>query len=391
MIRFEEAQHIVLSLPVDVSRIEEIPFTQALFRFVAKDIVADRDMPPFDKSAVDGYACQKKDFGKPLKILDVVAAGDSSNVIVEPGTCVKIMTGAPIPQGADMVIMKEDVEEKDGWIYPKKTSSNINIAYQGEDIRKGEIIIPKGRFLQAQHIGILAATGHTTIEVFQQKKVGIVATGNEIVEPPFHPNKAQIRNSNSYALMAQIITAGGNPHYYGIVPDDAQQLLDVIGKAAEENDLVFITGGVSEGDYDLVPTVMEKLGYTILFDQLAVQPGRPTTLAQKEKKYLFGMPGNPVSTFVQFHLLGKLLLWRMMGWHGVPCVILSRMVKGIKRKKSDRTSFYPVRFNNNGEVEPIPYNGSGHFYALADARGIVALEINQTELKEGEYVLVRLF
>lgn len=390
MYSLEDAVSLICSLPVRRAT-EHIHFLHSLRRILAQDIVADRDMPPFDKSAVDGYACRKEDMQNPLKIIEVVAAGQESSKKIEPGTCIKIMTGAPVPDGADFVVMKEHVEEIDGQVIVKTTSSQTNIAYCGEDIRKGEIIIPEGTFIRPQHIGIFASAGYTTIKVFKQVKVGIVTTGDEVVEPSFIPEKHQIRNTNAYTLIAQVIEAGGIPHYYGIVPDRLALLYQLISKAAQENDLVLITGGISEGDFDFVPQIMRQLGYEILFDLLSVQPGRPTTLAQKETRYIFGLAGNPVSTFVQFHLLVKILLWRMMGWKRNPEVIKTIMGGNIKRKKADRTSFYPVRINEKGEAEPIRYNGSGHFYAFSDADGIVALHVGQHEINPGDEVFVRLF
>ncbi|MCX7696074.1 MAG: molybdopterin molybdotransferase MoeA [Bacteroidales bacterium] len=389
MYSLEEAISLIYSLPIQVEK-EKLHFLHTLHRILAQDILADRDMPPFDKSAVDGYACRKEDIHQPLKVIEIVAAGQKPKQEVVKGTCIKIMTGAPIPRGADTVLMKEHVEEKDGWITAKILSSASNIAFQGEDMRENEIIIKKGTFIRPQHIGIFASTGHTTVEVYKQIKVGIVTTGDEIVEPSFTPETFQIRNTNAYTLMALIEEAGAIPHYYGIVPDQTSILFQIIQKASDENELVLVTGGVSEGDFDFVPQIMKELGYQILFDSLSVQPGRPTTLARKENKYIFGLAGNPVSTFVQFHLLVKLLIWRIMGWEEKPKTYKIRMGSSINRKKAERTSFYPIRINVNGEAEPIRYNGSGHFYAFAEADGLVVIDKGLKEISKGNEATLRL-
>lgn len=390
MISFEEALHIVSTLPVKPV-VETIPFENANGRILSENVFADMDMPPFDKSAVDGFACRSEDVATPLEIIETVAAGQMPTKTVVQGTCIRIMTGAPVPNGANRILMVEDCELSKNTIVYKGKSKAINICFLGEDVRKGAQMLDAGTFIEPQHIAVLAEMGKVNPSVFKQISVGVMSTGDELVEPHQVPKSSQIRNSNSWQLMAQIRKAGGLPRYYGIVSDSFDQTVVTLWKATNENDLVFLSGGVSAGEFDFVPKAMQKLGFDILFDSIAVQPGRPTTLAQNGHKFIFGLPGNPVSSFVQFHLLGQILLKRMTG--GVPkqIVISGITGKAITRRKADRKSFYPVYIDEAGKVNTVEYNGSAHINSLSNAVGFISMEIGEFEIAEGSRIDVRLF
>lgn len=390
MISFEEAFDIISSCSA-VAGTEAISFEKTAGRILAEDVVTDMDMPPFDKSAVDGFACRIADIGKPMNVIETVPAGKMPENKVSEGTCIRIMTGAPVPEGADMVLMVEDCEVRDETVVYNGRSKNSNIAYRGEDMKEGTCLIKAPAFVKPQHIAVMAAAGKTEVKVFRQIHVGVMSTGSELVEPEFKPSPAQIRNSNSWQLMAQIESHGGVATYYGIIPDDFDKTVAALQLAVNDNDFVILSGGVSAGDYDFVPKAMQQLGFKILFDSIAVQPGRPTTLAVKGNRYIMGLPGNPVSSFVQFELLGSVLMKKLGG--GIP---QKQVMKGITghsfiRKKAERKSFYPVCIDESGRLVPVEYHGSAHINSLLNAVGVVAMEINQKEIEEGAEVDVRLF
>jgi len=390
MISFEEAFDIVRSQPV-VAATETIRFDVAAGRILAEDIRSDMDMPPFDKSAVDGFACRIDDISKPMKVIETVPAGVMPTMPVTEGTCIRIMTGAPVPAGADMVLMVEDCTVDNEIVVYHGASKNSNIAYQGEDMKSGALLMNASALLKPQHIAVLAAVGKTEIKVFRQIKVGVLSTGSELVEPDSTPGASQIRNSNSAQLVAQIVSHGGIPTYYGIVPDDFDITVAALKKAVSENDIVFLSGGVSAGDFDFVPKAMQQIGFEIIFDSIAVQPGRPTTLAKLGEKYIMGLPGNPVSSFVQFELLGSVLIKKLGS-----TLTERRIMKGITgqnfhRKKAQRKSFYPVSVNESGQLVQVEYHGSAHINSLLNAVGVIAMEVGDLEINEGALVDVRLF
>lgn len=388
MISFEEAYKIVLdqafTLPV-----ERIEMMDALGRVLAEDIIADMDMPPFDKAAVDGYACRFEDINSPMEVMEIISAGKVPLKRIEKGKCSKIMTGAMLPEGADGVLMVEDTESNSGnRIRFIKNKSQKNICYRGEDIKSDDKLIDKGTLLQPQHIAVLATIGAVNPLVHRQARVGIFSTGDELVEPQETPALSKIRNSNAYQLIAQVTKAGAIPLYFGIAPDDPGYLLEKINLTLENNDIVLLTGGVSMGDFDFVPEVLKNAGFDILFKSIAVQPGRPTVFGKKKDRFIFGLPGNPVSSFVLFEILVKPFIMRLMGCSPEPPRLILPMGVDHQRKQSLRKSFIPVRIID-GQLFPIEYHGSAHINAYTAADGIIAIETGETLLKKGESVRVR--
>ncbi|MGD9493200.1 MAG: molybdopterin molybdotransferase MoeA [Bacteroidales bacterium] len=390
MISFEEAYDIVSSQPV-IADTETIRFEMAAGRILAEDIRSDMDMPPFDKSAVDGFACRIEDIANPMKVIETVPAGVMPSMPVSEGTCIRIMTGAPVPAGADMVLMVEDCSVDNEIVVYNGTSKNSNIAYKGEDMKSGALLMNVSTLLKPQHIAVMAAVGKTEINVYRQIKAGVLSTGSELVEPDCIPAASQIRNSNSAQLLAQIASHGGIPKYYGIIPDDFDQTLVALKKAIEDNDIVFLSGGVSMGEFDFIPAALREAGFEILFDSVAVQPGKPTTLARRDNKYIVGLPGNPVSSFVQFELLGSVLMNRIGGGIKDTVVVRAKTNIAFNRKKAERKSFYPVCFNANGYVASLEYHGSAHINSLLNAVGVVAMDIGVKEIPAETEVDVRLF
>jgi molybdopterin molybdotransferase len=389
MIHFEEALEIVIE-QVFVTGLERIDFKQVLNRVLAEDIRSDMEMPPFDKSAVDGYACRKEDLSSELEVIEIIPAGKAPEKVVCKKQCSKIMTGAPMPQGADTVIMVEDVEElPDNKIKYLKDSVKNNVCFRGEDIKADEIVLKKGTLIKPQHVAVMATVGAANPLVYKKIRIGVISTGDELVEPDKKPAISQIRNSNAYQLVAQIENLGVEANYIGIALDTEDSTREMLYRAFEHNDIVLLTGGVSVGDYDHVPKVLQELGVEIKFKSIAVQPGRPTVFGVRDRQFIFGLPGNPVSSFVQFELLVKPLVYKLSGNEFKRHKLLLPMGREYNRKKSTRLSWLPVQINNEGQVIPQEYHGSAHINALTDAYGLIAVPIGQTTLKKGELVDVR--
>ena len=389
MILFEEALNIVKS-SIFAKDTEHIGFMDSLNRVLAEDVKSDIAMPPFDKSAVDGYALRSEDVNDVLEVIEVIPAGKAPEKVVGKRQCSKIMTGAPLPEGADTVIMVEDTEEV-GKNKIKYLKDNVkdNVCYFGEDIRKGDVVLKKGILIQPQHIAVLASAGGINPLVYKQVKVAVISTGDELVEPGIVPAISQIRNSNAYQLVAQTVKMGAVARQIGIALDTEESTREMLTKAFEDSDVILLTGGVSMGDYDYVPQVLKELGVDIKFTSIAVQPGRPTVFGVRGNQFIFGLPGNPVSSFVQFELLVKTLIYGLTGLDFKPVEIKLPMGKEYSRRKSKRLSWLPVRIED-GEIFPLEYHGSAHINALTDANGLISIAIGETKLEKGKLVEIRL-
>lgn len=402
MIKFEQAYKIVSEAGIKLGT-ETVPLNESLGFVLAEDVKSDMNMPPFDKSAMDGYACKEVDMANELEVVEIIPAGKIPKKTIGKNQCAKIMTGSMIPKGADCVIIVEDTEDISNNIirYTKPVPEinacqvetgnkpNVNICYLGEDIQTGNTVLEKGTLIKAQHIAIMASVGCTKVLVYRKPKVAVLPTGDEIVEPHIKPDISQIRNSNGSQLVAQLKAMGIEANYFGIARDTESATMELIKKAYEENDVILLTGGVSMGDFDLVPAILKNLKFELLFESVAVQPGKPTVFGKKGNKYCFGLPGNPVSSFVQFELLTKPLLYLLMGQNYTPLNLKLPLSKDFKRKKAARLSWMPAVFNDDGTILPVEYHGSAHINGLGVAQAIMAIPIGVTELKKGDLVDVR--
>ena len=390
MILFEEALAIISNAAVYLES-ERINIRDSAGRVLAEDVFSDMDMPPFDKSAVDGYACRHADLGMELNVLETIPAGRVPSQWVGPGECSKLMTGGMLPAGADTVIMVEDVEITGNCairFVAQHTSSNFS--RQAEDIRKGDKVLTKGTLIRSQEIAVLASVGCASPLVYRQPVIGIISTGDELVEPELTPALSQIRNSNAYQLIAQAKQASCIARYFGIARDTEAETLQSIERAAAESDIVILTGGISAGDFDFVPAVIQQAGFDIKFRSISVQPGKPVIFAIRGNQYLVALPGNPVSSFVQFELLVKHLVREITGSSGREKVLRIPAGSDFKRKKALRKSFLPVCISADGTALPVEYHGSAHIHSYIQADGILAIEIGETEIKKGTLVNVRL-
>lgn len=389
MISFEAALKIVLGSSFPMNR-EKIPFTSSLGRVLVSPVKCDMNMPPWHRSAVDGYACRTEDLGKPLKIVELIAAGKMPEQSISPGTCARIMTGAALPDGADHVFMSEDSRLlDDGTVIFTGRNDKSHYSKAGSDVGEGEVVLPAGRRIRPQDIAVMAMAGATGVTVSSKVNIGVISTGNELVEPDHKPQAAQIRNSNAWQLLAQIIRAGAVGRYYGIAPDDEKETTTLLKNAVDENDVVLISGGVSQGDFDFVPAAINALGFKTHFDMVAVQPGKPLTFCTGTDKIIFGLPGNPVSVFVQFEVMVRPLLDKMNGLKEELTPVFMPLGADFSRKRADRLAWIPVTVNKAGEAIPVEYHGSAHITSLPGAWGIIAIPQGQSWIQKGEIVSVR--
>lgn len=384
MISFDEACSIVMesSFPIGT---EKISFSETIGRILAEDVFSDMDMPPFNRAAVDGYACRRADLGNELEMVEVIAAGTEPTKQVGSGQCSKIMTGAIVPDGCDVVFMVEDsVILPSGRIRFNGSSTKANISLRGEDVRKDDLVLGKGMQIRPQDIAVMASTGHIKVNVSRRPETGIISTGDEIIEPWEKPLRSQIRNSNAYQLVAQTDLAGAKGKYYGIAPDTGESAAEIISNAIAENDIVILTGGVSMGDFDFIPSFLARAGVKILFDRVNVQPGKPTTFGVHPKALVFGLPGNPVSSFIQFETIIKPVIHKMMGSAWKPGIRKVRLGHSYQRRSASRQGWIPVRIDGNNEVFPVEYHGSAHIASLSRADGIISIMPGVESLSRGE-------
>jgi molybdopterin molybdotransferase len=391
MISHEQAIELIINSANQKNRIEKISIFDSLNRILAVDVSSDINMPPFDKSAMDGYACRFEDKNQPLTVLEVIPAGAIPSKKINKNECSKIMTGAIIPDGADYVIKVEDTRELSSNVIQSNVSSPArNICYIGEDIKMNTLLLKAGTKLRPQHIAVLASAGKFEIEVISKTTVGIISTGNELVEPNENLTRGKIRNSNAYQLYAQSANANAIPSYYGIALDEEKSLSQIISKAASENQIIILSGGVSMGDFDFVPKVLTDLNFEILFKSIAVQPGKPTVFARNNNSFCFGLPGNPVSSFIQFELLVAPLIKLLHGEKVDNLMVNGKLSAPYQRKNSSRKAWIPVVYNTEKQVLQIQYNGSAHINAFVEANAIMEIPIGTLAINKGEQVNVRL-
>ncbi|HLN21392.1 MAG TPA: gephyrin-like molybdotransferase Glp [Bacteroidales bacterium] len=390
MIPFDEALGIVMDSAF-LTGCETIPFADAVGRFLAEDIFSDTDMPPFNRSAVDGFACRKQDLKNELEIIEVIPAGKDPSKKPGKNECSRIMTGAIVPEGCDFVFMIEDSEET-GSNRVRYTGKGMktNISLMGEDLKKGDVVLRKGKRITPADIAVIASVGHVNVNVGKKPSVGVISTGDELVEPENKPLISQIRNSNSYQLLAQLNSAGAAARYYGIAPDDERAAV-IIKKALAENNILLLTGGVSMGDFDLVPDFLKDAGVKLMFDRVNVQPGKPTTFGVHKTGLVFGLPGNPVSSFVQFETLVKPLIYKMSGANELPSMKKVTMGADYERKSFSRMGWIPVRISESGEAFPVDYHGSAHISALSYSDGIISILPGINKLCKGDEVSFKSF
>ncbi len=391
MIPFEEAEKIINEITPQSGALptEKVLLMDSLNRVLGQDIVSTINMPPFDKSAMDGYAVASHDDSNSFEIVETIAAGYVPQKSIAKGQCAKIMTGAMLPPGADRVIKREVTEEKDGFMLLTGEDKNRNICSLGEDIKPGDVVLKAGSLIRPPEIGVIASMGMNSVRVYEKPRVGIITTGSEIVLPGQPLGKGQIYNSNAFSIAAQVIQTGANIIMAGIVHDDKDYIRGNIAELLNHSQMLLISGGVSVGDYDFVPGILKELGVHLHFESIAVQPGKPTVFGTWNDVLVFGLPGNPVSTFVIFEVLVRKALYRLMGYEYTPLFLKGVMKKEFRRRQAERAFFVPVRCDNEGFVEAVEYHGSAHLAALPQANALLMVPLGVHEIAEGSVVYVR--
>jgi molybdopterin molybdotransferase len=391
-------QHHAAKLLAHKPTAEQIPLLAALHRVLAKPILADRDQPPFPRSTRDGFACRSEDVkaAKPLRIIGQLRAGESwKGKPLAASEAIEIMTGAPVPAGADCVVMVEHVKVREGVLFIEEGRTlepDENIVPAGAEAKSGNTIVPTGTRLAASHIAAAAACGYATVPVYARPRVAILATGDELVPIDHAPLTHQIRNSNSCSLAAQITLAGAQPVILPIAPDNEAEIESAIRRASG-CDLLLLSGGVSMGKYDFVEQALVRLGAEFFFTGVKIQPGRPVVFGKLPQQYFFGLPGNPVSTMVTFLLFAQPLIAALSGEaKDGPRFALARLAHSF-RAKPGLTRFLLANVDLNidsPQASIIPWQGSGDLASTAGANAFVVMASNTENLTAGDYVSVLL-
>jgi len=350
-------------------------------------VLSPIDSPPFDKSAMDGFAVRDDDDSPHFAIVDTVAAGGVPDRAIGRGECARIMTGAMLPPGAGRVIRREYVQEETGSIRVHTPEQGDNVIPRGASLRAGQPVL-RPRVIGPQDVGALAGSGMDRVTVAVPPRTAILCTGPEILPAGIPLGPGQIYDSNGPQLRAQLASMRCPGSVRTGVEDQPGPLTAAIEECLSLCDVLILTGGVSAGSFDYVPDCLREMGAEILFHGVAVKPGKPALFARRGGQFIFGLPGNPVSTFVIFELFVKPFLYRRMGIDWVPVVYQGKLARAIKRPAADRTEFLPVRVRD-GLVETVAYHGSAHLNALTEADGLIRIEAGLHELREGTQVDVR--
>ncbi len=393
MISVDEAlKRILTNLPPPAY--EEVDFRDAQGRVLAEPVTATCDIPSFSKSVVDGYALRSCDLQTVPARLDLVGeirAGDTVSSRLGPGQAIAVMTGAPVPGGADAVQMIEHASVSDNSarvIILKGVQPGENIVPAASEASLGQVVLGPGRLLGPAETAVLATFGHLRVRVHRKPSVAVMATGDELVEVDQNPRLHSIRNSNSSCLAAQLQLLGLKGDYIGIARDDRDHLRDRL-QTGLRRDVLLVSGGVSVGAYDLVEEIFQELGLEVIFSRIAVRPGKPTVFARKGAKLIFGLPGNPLSTLVSFELFVRAALGRLCGF---ACPDLPRIQGSLlsqMRQRSGRTSFLPalVSWRPEGwQVNPLPWKGSSDLIGFSGANGLVIFPADRNLMETGDRV-----
>jgi molybdopterin molybdotransferase len=361
-------------------------------RVLATEIRADRDYPPFDRSTRDGYAVRSSDIERTPVVLDCAGearAGRPWNGELGAGACIEIMTGAPLPRGLDAVVMLEHVQADGGRIrFTQPAAAGQNIVQRGSEARAGTVVLPRGRRLSAGEAGLLASLGVHTVPVYSQPKVAIIPTGDELVPADHSPEWFEIRDSNAAMLASQVESAGGVAVRIGVARDDRIALRALIEQALR-SDLLVLNGGVSAGKYDFVESVLAELGAEFYFDSVAIRPGKPTVFGRLGTTFFFGLPGNPVSSYVTFELFARPAIGILGGRPFEPPVFLRARLGEAFQQKHGLTAFMPARVQTRGGdpvVNLVGWQGSGDLVGVAASNCFLLVHPTQTELQAGNWV-----
>jgi molybdopterin molybdotransferase len=391
---FEDARRCVLE-KVRSSRAlrpaESAALESAAGRVLAETIAADRDYPALARSVRDGYAVRAADLPGTLDVIGEVRAGESFSGEVGGGEAVEIMTGAPLPGGADAVVMVEHVRREGARVTVEQSAeAGQFINPQASEARSGEALLHPGKRLDFADIAMLAAAGKGRVAVFTRPRVAIIATGDEIVPVGETPRDFQIRNSNVYSLAAQVTRAGGVPEILPVARDEHEHTRELIERGLE-SDLLLLSGGVSAGKYDIVERVLAGLGAEFYFDRVLIQPGQPLVFGRARGKFFFGLPGNPSSTMVTFEVFARAALELLGGQDEVVLLMPFARLTQPFRHRVGLTRFLPARLSaDGGEVTPVGWRGSSDVPALTRANAFMVVDADRAEWQKADWMRVLL-
>jgi molybdopterin molybdotransferase len=391
---FEQARACVLR-EVTAARTtpptEQVPALEAAGRVLGETVTADRDYPPFPRSARDGFAIRSADVPGELRVIGEVRAGEVYAGAVQAGEAVEIMTGAPLPEGADAVVMLEHTARAGNRVkVPGSLKPGENFGAQGTEARRGSTVLYAGRRLGFAEIALLATVGRECATVFRRPRVAILPTGDEIVEAGQRPLPFQIRNSNAWSMAVQVGTAGGDPRILPIARDNYESTRALIEQGLEA-DLLLLSGGVSAGKYDIVERVLADLGAQFFFDRVLIQPGQPLVFGTARGKFFFGLPGNPASTMVTFEVFARAAVELLGGAEEAPLRLMQAKLSKEVRHKTGLTRFLPAQVSADGStVSPETWQGSGDVNALARANAFLVTEPDRESWAEGDMIRVLL-
>jgi molybdopterin molybdotransferase len=360
---------------------EEVELTDALGRVLAEDVIADTDLPPFDRAQMDGYAVRAADtlsLPARLRVVGEAAAGRGWHQTLQAGEAVRIMTGAPVPAGADSVQQVEVTSEHGEGLHveiSKSTEPGQFIVRRASEIKRGQTVLLRGEEINAARMAVLASFGYAKVRMSVRPRVSVLATGSELVAVNMTPGQDQIRDSNTFSLSAYAALAGARVERLRLAGDDLELLKQEIGQAAERADVLILSGGVSMGVYDFTKVALHALGAEVFFERVSLRPGKPTVFARLKRALVFGLPGNPVSVSVTFNLFARTALRAMQGALEVSLkeerAVLARAVRGAL----ERESFLPALLHSDEEghliAEPLKWGGSGDFVAFARAAALI--------------------
>jgi molybdenum cofactor synthesis domain-containing protein len=390
MISVDQALAVVLDNVASLG-VETVALENAYGRVLGEDIIADIDLPPFDRARMDGYALRASDAGNTparLRVVGETAAGQSFDGLVKEGQAVKIFTGAPVPAGADAV-QKIEVTRQDGdWVEILEPVAPAQfITARASEARAGDIIARVGRPVAAAEMAALASFGYANVKAGRRPRVAAISTGSELVAVSEKPSGAGIRNSNAYSIAAYSQNAGAVVEIVGTVKDSLDQTREALVRAAASSDVVITSGGVSMGDYDLVKAALRDIGAELFFDKVVIRPGKPIVFARLGDTFFFGLPGNPVSTSVTFNVFVRPALRRMQG-DANPVLPTARVrVARPLKDSSSRRSYLPARLSIEGGqavAEPLKWGGSSDLVAFITADALIIVPEQTHEIAEGE-------
>ncbi|MCG2712320.1 MAG: molybdopterin molybdotransferase MoeA [Candidatus Omnitrophica bacterium] len=380
MISWEKALQLIF-LNIKPLPAVKVDITRAVGMILAEDVYSKIQMPPFNKSAMDGYAVKFTDLVKTpvkLKCAGIIQAGCSFEKKIKPGQCVKIMTGAPVPSDVDCVVMIEDTRQlKSGYVeILKGGKQGENICVRGEDIRAGQKVLSRGTLLFASHVSLLASVGRCFVKVIRKPRVAVLNTGSEIIPAGGKLGKNKLYNSNGPQLQALLNIDNIESCFLGIAKDEPKAMKAAVKKGIRY-DMLLISGGVSMGDYDLVPEILEKSGVKKIFHKVKIKPGKPVFFGTKNNTAVFGVPGNPVSNFTAYHLLIRPAIHKMLGYTDCNPKLYEGIVTRQINKKTGRKHFIPITISSKAGryyMTPLSGHGSADIFTLSKSDGFMIVE-----------------